>query len=175
MSKTVSPKKLSEDLSQKPDKWFLVDVRSPGEYRSGHIPGAENYPIDDFNAETAKELANSANGRQVCLICQSGKRSERALNIWGEAGQGSAVELEGGMSQWPSEAGLEKSGKAPLPLMRQVQIVAGSGVFIGTLLGAFVNPWFLIIPGFFGAGLTFAGLTGACGLAMVLTKMPWNR
>jgi len=175
MNTTVSPQKLSDSLRHEPENWFLVDVRSPGEFRSGHIPGASNYPIDDFNETTAKQLANSANGRQVCLICQSGKRSQRALDIWAEAGQNGAVELDGGMNQWPGEAGVSKAEGGALPLMRQVQIVAGANIFVGTLLGVFVNPWFLLIPGFFGAGLTFAGITGACGLALVLTKMPWNR
>jgi hypothetical protein len=45
----------------------------------------------------------------------------------------------------------------------------------GTVLGVAVSPWFFVVPAFFGAGLTFAGLTGFCGLARVLMKMPWNR
>jgi len=48
-------------------------------------------------------------------------------------------------------------------------------VLLTVLLGAFVWPWWLAIAGFFGAGLLFAGLTGTCGLAMILKKMPWNR
>lgn len=175
MSQSITPQQLSDSLRHNPAEWFLIDVRSPGEYRSGHIPGAANYPIDQFDANTARQLAESAQGRHVCLICQSGKRSQRAMAVWSQAAQNDAVELEGGMSSWPGEAGLEKSHNAPLPLMRQVQIVAGANVLVGTLLGAFINPWFLLIPGFFGAGLTMAGLTGACGLAALLTKMPWNR
>jgi hypothetical protein len=42
-------------------------------------------------------------------------------------------------------------------------------------LAAFVSPWFLILPAFLGAGLTFAGLTGTCGMASALGMMPWNR
>jgi hypothetical protein len=38
-----------------------------------------------------------------------------------------------------------------------------------------VSPWFLLISAFFGAGLTFAGATGTCGLALRLMEMPWNR
>jgi hypothetical protein len=38
-----------------------------------------------------------------------------------------------------------------------------------------LNPWFLIMPAFFGAGLLFAGISGTCGLASVLSAMPWNR
>jgi hypothetical protein len=48
-------------------------------------------------------------------------------------------------------------------------------VLTGVALGVLVNPWFLAVAAFFGAGLTFAGTTGTCGLALVLMKMPWNR
>jgi hypothetical protein len=38
-----------------------------------------------------------------------------------------------------------------------------------------VNPWFALIPLVTGCGLLFAGLTGFCGLALLLAKMPWNK
>jgi hypothetical protein len=56
-----------------------------------------------------------------------------------------------------------------------VQIGAGSIVFLGTMLGLFVSPWFFAIPAFVGTGLTVAGLTGFCGMARILKKAPWNR
>ncbi|GHC07216.1 rhodanese-like domain-containing protein [Cerasicoccus arenae] len=172
---SISPQQLSDNLRHAPDEWFLIDVRSPGEYRSGHIDGASNYPVDQLDATTVSRLADAANGRKIVLICQSSTRSKRALEIWAKAGHNGAVELDGGMSAWPGQAGLTSPTGGAISLDRQVRIVAGANIFVGTLLGAFVNPWFLLIPGFFGAGLTFAGLTGACGLALLLTKMPWNR
>ena len=48
-------------------------------------------------------------------------------------------------------------------------------ILTGVALGTLVNPWFLALAAFFGAGLTFAGATGTCGLALVLLRMPWNR
>ena len=65
--------------------------------------------------------------------------------------------------------------RRPLELQRQIQIAAGSMVLAGTLLGVFASPWFHLVPGFVGAGLVFAGLTGFCGLARVLVRAPWNR
>ena len=46
---------------------------------------------------------------------------------------------------------------------------------IGTLLGLTVSPWFLALPLFVGGGLTVAGVTGFCGMAMLLMRAPWNR
>ena len=59
--------------------------------------------------------------------------------------------------------------------MRQVQIVAGSLVVIGVLLGLLVAPGWFGFAAFVGAGLTFAGVTGFCGMARLLMLAPWNR
>ncbi len=59
--------------------------------------------------------------------------------------------------------------------MRQVQIVAGSLVVLGAVLGATVAPAFYLLSAFVGAGLVFAGVTGFCGMARILDVMPWNR
>jgi hypothetical protein len=59
--------------------------------------------------------------------------------------------------------------------MRQVQITVGFLTGLGGLLALTVNKFFAIIPLVVGSGLLFAGLTGFCGLAQVLAKMPWNK
>jgi len=45
----------------------------------------------------------------------------------------------------------------------------------GFVLGISVSPWFHLLSGFVGAGLMFAGISGFCGLARLLVRMPWNR
>jgi hypothetical protein len=64
---------------------------------------------------------------------------------------------------------------APLPIMRQVQIAAGSLVLLGVVLAVLVSPWFMALSAFVGAGLIVAGVTGFCGMANLLLHMPWNR
>ncbi|MBI2174946.1 MAG: DUF2892 domain-containing protein [Candidatus Omnitrophica bacterium] len=54
--------------------------------------------------------------------------------------------------------------------MRQVQIAAGSLVVLGLLIP---HGWWLAL--FVGAGLVFAGISGTCGMAVLLSRMPWNR
>jgi fatty acid desaturase len=75
------------------------------------------------------------------------------------------------------DAGLptERAQSTVLPLMRQVQITVGLISAAGAALALAVNPLFAIIPLVMGCGLLFAGLTGMCGLALLLAKMPWNR
>ena len=89
---------------------------------------------------------------------------------------GQAYQLEGGLQAW-KRAGLPviADRKAPLPIMRQVQIVAGSLVLLGIVLAVLVSPWFMALSAFVGAGLIVAGITGFCGMANLLLHMPWNR
>jgi hypothetical protein len=61
-----------------------------------------------------------------------------------------------------------------LPIMRQVQIVAGSLIVLGFLLGLLAPAWHLL-SGLVGAGLIFAGLSGRCGMASLLARLPYNR
>jgi hypothetical protein len=84
--------------------------------------------------------------------------------------------VEGGTQAW-IDAGLpiNRGQSRILPLMRQVQITVGFLAAGGALLTLTVNKLFAIIPLVVGSGLLFAGLTGFCGLALLLAKMPWNK
>jgi hypothetical protein len=81
-----------------------------------------------------------------------------------------------GLDAW-KKAGLPVTldRSQPIDIIRQVQIVAGSLVLLGVVLGALVAPGFYALSGFVGAGLIFAGSTGFCGMPHVLALMPWNR
>ena len=87
-----------------------------------------------------------------------------------------AYVVDGGIEAW-KQAGLPvaRNARAPLELMRQVQIAAGSLILLGAVLAATLSPWFLLLSGFVGAGLVFAGVSGFCGMALLLARMPWNR
>lgn len=89
---------------------------------------------------------------------------------------GPAYVLDGGVDAWIA-AGLPvlEDRRAPLEIMRQVQITAGSLVVAGVALGVLVHPAFYALAGVVGAGLTFAGVTGFCGMARLLALAPWNR
>ena len=98
-----------------------------------------------------------------------------AVKKFHAAGVENAVVVEGGLQAW-MDAGLPViRGKNVMSLERQVRIAAGTLVFVGTILSVGLSPWWLILPGFVGAGLVFAGLTDTCGMGMLIAKMPWNR
>jgi len=48
-------------------------------------------------------------------------------------------------------------------------------LLIGTLLGVIVSPWFLLLSGVVGVGLVHAGVSGTCGMATLLDRLPYNQ
>ena len=74
----------------------LVDVRTPGEFRGGHIPGALNVPVDELPARLA-ELGGP--DERIVLYCRSGNRSGRAERLLRERGFQQVLDL-GPMTAW---------------------------------------------------------------------------
>ncbi len=150
----------------------LLDVRTDVEFAEQHVPGSEHIPLNKLDLECSRLDPSSP----LALLCLGGKRATKAAEILSEKGFQDLTVIEGGLTAW-DEAGLtlEKSSRSALPLMRQVQLVIGLLTLTGSLLAIFFHPLFAILPAFLGAGLTLAGSTGWCGLAILLSKMPWNR
>lgn len=153
----------------------LIDVRTPPEFATAHVPGARLVPLDILSP-TSYLQQRADRSAPLYIICQSGTRAAKALDRLGRAGFNNGVLVEGGTQAW-IDAGLPfEQGKATLlPLMRQVQIVVGFFAALGAALALMVDPLFAVLPLLVGAGLLFAGLTGWCGLALLLARMPWNR
>ena len=147
-----------------------VDVRSVTEYASGHVPGSLNIPLDEIE----NRIGDFDHDRPIALICQMGQRARMAATLL-EPCRSDLLIVEGGTKAW-KDAGLPivASVKARWSLERQVRLVAGILVLIGSLLAALVDHYWLILTGFIGAGLTMAGLTDICPMAMFFSRMPWN-
>jgi rhodanese-related sulfurtransferase len=154
------------------DAVLLVDVREPAEHAGEHIPGSVLLPLSKFDPA---QLPTDPD-KQLVLYCRSGNRTRLAAEKLWAAGYQDVTHLRCGISDW-KEQGLPTNANknAPISLMRQVQIVAGSLVFTGTVLGAVVSPVFLVLSGFVGAGLMFAGITDTCAMALLLAKLPYNQ
>ncbi|CAD5109307.1 rhodanese-like domain-containing protein [Zestomonas carbonaria] len=157
---------------------FLIDVRSPAEFRAGHVAGARNEPLDRLDpARLVAQLRAEGlqAGDELYLVCQKGQRARQAAERLHSLLPGVQV-IEGGTEACLA-CGLpgEGSGGGVIELQRQVQIAAGSLVLLGVILGTWLHPGWYGLAAFVGAGLTFAGLSGTCGLALLLARMPWNR
>lgn len=126
---SISPKEL-HTLQRQNSNIQVIDVRTPGEYRSGHIEGAKLVPLDELRAE-APPLArgDEASGdpeRNVYLTCQSGYRAHQAAERLAEAGHRNIKVVKGGTQAW-EEAGLPMKRRGNIiSIERQVQIAIGS-------------------------------------------------
>ncbi|WP_434661962.1 rhodanese family protein [Klebsiella sp. MISC125] len=152
----------------------LVDIRDADEYAREHIPEAELVPLSTLN--NGASLHASAD-ETIVFHCQAGSRTQNNAARLAQAAAPAQVKLlAGGIQAWKA-AGLpvQEDKSQPLPLMRQVQIAAGVLILLGVALGYSLGSGFFLLSAFVGAGLTFAGVTGFCGMARLLAVMPWNR
>lgn len=167
---SVSPEQARE-LTQNGAR--ILDVRTPAEFESVHIPGSYNVPLD-LLSEHRNELTDAV-GDPVILVCASGMRAKQADSALREAGLNSLSVLEGGMTAWEQRGGEVVRGRERWSLERQVRLVAGSLVLIGAIGGLLVWRPLTLISLFVGGGLTFAGITNTCGMANLLAKLPHNQ
>ncbi len=152
---------------------LLIDVREPAEYEANNIKGSQLISLANVSLKNLPEIGN----KKLVLHCQGGKRSFNGCQkLISENEDLEIYNLEGGISAWIQQGyNFQSSKKFFLPIDRQVQVIIGSATFLTTIAGYFISNKFFIIPMVLGAGLIFAGLSGYCGLAILVAKMPWNK
>jgi rhodanese-related sulfurtransferase len=156
------------------DGAILVDIREADEHAREYIPGARHLALSKLDEA---DLALHR-GRTVIFHCRSGARTAahggRLADALGDECE--AFVVEGGLEAW-RKAGLPTAvdRRQPLEMQRQVQIGAGALALAGSIAGLTLSPWFFAIPVFVGSGLLMAGLTGFCGMALLLRRAPWNK
>lgn len=159
-------------LIQSGRPYRILDVRTPAEYESAHIEPSVLRPLGDL---VAAEWIQTGGTSALYLLCQTGGRATKAAALLTKAGVPCTV-IEGGLEAWVAAGLPVVRGKSRvLPLMRQVQIVIGLVTATGSALAVWKHPLFGFIPMAMGVGLIFAGVSGICGLALLMARMPWNR
>jgi rhodanese-related sulfurtransferase len=150
----------------------LIDVREASEHARERIPGARLVPLSVIN----RQNFDADRDKVAVFHCRTGSRTTANADRLLATGFREIYALAGGLEAWKA-AGLPThvDRRAPIELFRQVQITAGSLTLLGLALAWLVSPWFAALSAFVAGGLIFAGVTGTCGLARVLSLMPWNR
>lgn len=108
---SISPEALSERQSQGEQAPFVLDVRSPEEFVTGHVPGAVNIPFD----QVAGRLAEIPKDQDLVLYCRSGRRASIAADVLVANGYAAPSLLEGDMAGWQ---------RADLPVERPADAAA---------------------------------------------------
>lgn len=81
---------------------FLLDVREPDEFASGHAPGSMLIPLGQLKNRIGEIRA--AKSDPVVVICRSGRRSLQAADMLGQLGFTSVYNVQGGMIAWEKAA-----------------------------------------------------------------------
>lgn len=98
----------AQQIMKNESGYRIVDVRTPEEYASGHIPNAICIPNESIGKEPPAELSDK---KQLLLIyCRSGRRSKEAANKLVELGYENVVDF-GGIIDWPGEKTTEPPRK----------------------------------------------------------------
>ncbi len=170
---TLTPADLRTRLGSDP-KIRLLDVRSPGEFAAGRIPGSHNIPLGDLSAY-ASQLAGGP-VTELVLVCQSGGRAGLAAEVLADAGHDTHTVLAGGLNAWEQAGGQVDGGSSTSAwsIERQVRLVAGSLVATGILVST-KYPKAKFLSGAVGSGLVFAAVSNTCMMGSLLAKLPFNR
>lgn len=150
----------------------VLDVRTPAEFESAHIPGSWLVPLDTLQEH--RENLRRHLDEDTVLVCRSGARAARAELALAGADLSRLRVLSGGMNAWETAGGSVNRGRETWELERQVRLVAGTLVAIGAL-GSLLVPGLVLLAALVGLGLAVAALTDTCAMGMALARMPWNR
>ncbi len=96
----VTPSQFAKEIAA--NKVQLVDVRTPKEYKAGHIQNAVNIHLYDKDFE--QRIDKLDKNKPVYVYCKVGGRSAEAVEIMQAKGFKKIVELDGGIDAW-AEAG----------------------------------------------------------------------
>lgn len=151
----------------------LIDVRTPAEFESAHIPGSYNVPLDQL-PEHREELRSTLAGPAV-LVCRSGARARQADQLLREVDMPDVHVLEGGLAAWEQDGLPVNRGRQRWSMERQVRGVAGGLVLTGVLGSTIAWPPLKWLAALIGGGLLFSALTDTCAMGSLLGRLPWNR
>ncbi len=161
------------DLLERKAALTLIDVRTPAEFASAHIPGSYNVPLD-LLPEHRDELRDTLHA-PVVLICRTGNRAQQAERVLREADLTQIHILDGGITAWSAARKPINRGVAHWSIERQVRGLAGGLVLTGVLGGRFVWKPLTYMAAAIGAGLAYSAITDSCAMGMLLSKLPYNR
>ena len=153
----------------------VIDVREPGEFAAGHLPGSVNLPLAEIRSAIAV-LHEPARGGGLLVVCSSGNRSLIACTKLAEAGI-AASSLAGGTEAWEADGrqlSRIRGSRKIWSMERQVRLTAGSLVLLGVTLGLAL-PAARWVAAAVGVGMVYSAVSNTCAMTAVLSRLPFNR
>jgi len=153
----------------------LIDVRTPAEFETAHIPGSYSVPLRvllKLLHEHRRDIVEHLDD-DIVLVCRSGQRASTAEQALRESGLSNVQVLSGGITAWQHNGFDVRRGAERWELERQVRLVAGS-VVVASILGSIKAPKLKWVAAAFGTGLVTAAVTDTCAMGMGLARLPYN-
>lgn len=182
MAKTVQYKQLEDWLEA--DEAVLIDVREPEEFQTSHILYAHSIPLS--RVEELLPQMKIPENKKIVFQCLRGMRGMQACvnagNLSHLRDRSEIYNLEGGIEGW-KKAGFpvvsndlhSAETESPVTIMRQVHIAAGLLILLSVIAGYALHAFIFVLAGCVGIGLLLEGVTGWCGMGVLLRRMPWNK
>lgn len=185
---TTYKKFSATDIDQiDPNEGIIIDVRTKMEHAEKKLSfGHTLVTLNELKPTDFMLRHGLDKDFGVYILCHSGMRASQAAEKFVAEGYNNVHIIEGGIVACEG-SGHELEGhaannnvsplskKGAISLERQVRIAAGVVIAFGAFLALVLNPLFSLVPLIAGAGLVFAGITNRCGMALILTKAPWNK
>ncbi len=109
---SVSQEALLDRQQQADPALLVLDVRTPEEYASGHVPGAVNIPYD----QVGSRLAELPRDKDIVVYCRSGRRAQLAADVLAANGYTHLQHLQGDIAAWLEQGRpVEKPAGTPPP------------------------------------------------------------
>ncbi|MFI5379297.1 MAG: rhodanese-like domain-containing protein [Tepidisphaerales bacterium] len=139
---TVRVPEAQQLLATQPERYALVDVRTPAEYETGHLDRAANWPLDQILALSAAQVPPHLAGRRLLLFCNSGWRSGMATQHLNALSPNLATNIRGGMQEWIAEA------SPSCPVGMALAVANGSTTGLPHKNSPAVEQWAAVVTGF---------------------------
>jgi rhodanese-related sulfurtransferase len=174
--KTVSAQQAHDMLLE--NDALLIDVRTDQEFQQEHIPYALSIPLEQL--EQVLDSLSLRKGQLLLFHCQKGKRGEMACDITLNkfADKFTIVNVEGGFEAWQTaKLPIVKANQTgpKISIAKQLQLLFSTTILVMLLLNFMGYSSALIVVAIIALMMLISNLTGFCGLAILLRKMPWNQ
>lgn len=153
----------------------IVDVRSPSEYRAGHVQGAILTPLNELVAGTARCDLPPDPEQPLIVTCHAGVRARQAADLLASRGYRDITLLAGGTAAW-AKAGLpmQRCGGF-VTIERQVQALLATLIVLKLVFGFTVHEMFFALALLLGTAIVIFGARRWQSLAKLVERLPWNQ
>ena len=153
---------------------MIIDIREKDEVKIEKIEGAVNLPLSE--KENLENFVKNTK-TNIVIMCRSGKRADMFYSGLNEEDKKKCEVYQGGILEYSKKnETIKEDKKISLPIFRQVLITISLFLLILSAVGLLLNTVnvYLVVV-LMSLGILFAGVTGNCLMANILSRMWWNK